>query len=81
MIKFHVNYLRNVEIILGLGKGVNGNGYDGDKMKEFKFDYNVNGNGGYVKYPFGYEGYITLHFTSKNVDSRTKGEYEFRVNF
>ena len=50
-------------------------------MKEFKFDKQVNGNGGFIRYPFGYEGYITLHFTDKNVDDRTQGEYEFRVNF
>ena len=50
-------------------------------MNEFKFDDTVNKNGGFIRYPFGYEGYITIHFTSKNVDSRTDGKYEFQINF
>ena len=76
-----VNYLSNIEIILGLGKGFDGDGYRGDAMNEFKFDDTVNKNGGFIRYPFGYEGYITIHFTSKNVDSRTDGKYEFQINF
>ena len=73
-----MNFLTNLEIILGLGKGFNGDGYDGDRIKEFKFDRSVNGNGGYIRYPYGYEGFITIHATDRQT---SRGLYEFRINY
>ena len=77
-ILFRANNLHNVKLILGLGKGFT---LKDLKSHTFLFTEAVNANGGgYVKFPYGYNGYLVIEFDQKRA-KQTDGQWDFDVRF
>ena len=70
-ILFEVSSLKNVRLVMALGTS-----FSDDNIKEFLFTSKVNKNGGFIKFPYPYEGYMTINF-DENTIGPLDGEYDF----
>ena len=76
---FKVKYLKNVKIILGLGRGFTEKYL---KNQVFLFTESINkNNGGYVKFPYGYNGYMIIEYDPASVRSLQDGQWDFELTF
>ena len=73
-ILFEVTKLENVRLVIALGSE-----FKSGKITEFLFTSNVNKQGGFLKFPYPYNGYMTLNYD--DILNITEGEYEFSLTF
>jgi len=71
-ILFKVSKLENVRLVIGLAME-----FEGEGIQEFLFTSSVNKKGGFIRFPYPYNGYMTLNYDS--VNGIEPGSYSFSV--
>jgi hypothetical protein len=80
-INFVIKYLRNIKITVGLGYDYSKASLNGQTFL-FTESVNMSAGGGYVKFPFPYEGFMVIEYDPTTVPDDPdieNGEYKFSL--